>query len=221
MITLAIGDVHGELTKLKQLIAVARDKAPRISKVVFIGDYIDRGEDSKGVIDYVRSLPNAIALKGNHEDMLVHAYRGQDYQQYQWDHAYGHITCQSFGVANCWDIPVEYIRWMEDLPYFHNDGLRTFVHAGIQRGVSLSMTAQSKEYMIWARNEFLLDTDPAGGFVVHGHTPRVDKCPDLYPNRVNIDNGAVFGASLCGVLFDDIQDTPTHAIWSDGRFFPF
>lgn len=216
-ITVAIGDVHGCLDQLKALVGHVRTEFPDNEiQWIFVGDYIDRGPDSRGVIQFVNELPNTIALKGNHEDMLTTAWRSSDgYRQAQWDHEYGKITCKSFDVEQCGDIPMSYIRWMEERPYYHQDSMgRVFVHAGIQRNLPLSMTAQSKQYMIWARHEFMLDPDPSV-FVIHGHTP-VFGGPDLHHNRVNIDTGCVYGGLLTAAVFGSNSIKPSHFIFHTG-----
>jgi serine/threonine protein phosphatase 1 len=215
MKTLAIGDVHGCLDQLKALIAAYEKNFPgEETRYVFIGDYIDRGPDSKGVLDFSRRMKEkgeTIRLMGNHEKMLWEAYFGDTHSQYQWTASYGD-TMDSFGVQEIYDIPRSYIEEMMNLPYFFNDGLRTFVHAGIQRSLRLSMDTQNKDYMVWARDEFMMDMRPNGGFVVHGHTPLRSDWPDLHHNRLNLDTACVFGGVLTGAVFNDVDNKPTHFI---------
>lgn len=220
-LTVAIGDVHGELDKLKALLQACKEHLARADvQYIFLGDYIDRGPDSKGVIDLVREM-NAITLVGNHETMLLEAIDGGNLLQYQWDHSYGKITTYSFGVETCLGIPVEYTTWMRSLPYFHNDSLRTFVHAGIQRWRPILESTQSKDYMTWARDEFMNDPSLEGGFVVHGHTPRPGCPPDLRENRLNLDTGACFGGLLSAAVFDGKKPGPTHFIQHTGQLVAF
>lgn len=219
MKTLAIGDTHGECERLKKLVSVGLSYEPNdVTRIVFIGDYIDRGPDSKGVIDYVRKLSEdfeVIALMGNHEQMLWQAYYGDNHDQYEWKASYGH-TCTSFGVEEIYDIPREYIDWMKERPYFFHDGLRTFVHAGIQRTLDLNMRVQSPQYMVWARDEFMFDMRKAGGFVVHGHTPQFNPWPDHRGNRLNLDTAAVFGNDMTAAIFNDTDVRPTHFVNEHG-----
>lgn len=219
--TLAIGDVHGCLDELKALVEHFNKSFDDTveKRIVFIGDYIDRGADSKGVIDYIQELEklmSVIALMGNHEQMIVDAYFGDNHDEYEWTASYDH-TLKSFGVESVSEIPKAYIQWMADRPYFRNDGLRTYVHAGIQRSLRLSMETQNPSYMIWARDEFMYDMRKDGGFVVHGHTPQFDPWPDFRGNRLNLDTAAVFGNVLTGAVFDDVNAYPTHFINHQGK----
>jgi serine/threonine protein phosphatase 1 len=135
-----------------------------------------------------------------------------------WMHHYGDVTMPSFKVKHINDMPQSYINWFRDLKLVHSDGLRTFAHAGIQRGLSPSSPLQSREYILWARDEFLYDMRKKGGFVVHGHTPQMNEWPDLRSNRLNLDTGAVFGSVLCGAVFDNTAGIyPTHFINQFGK----
>jgi serine/threonine protein phosphatase 1 len=216
-IIVAIGDTHGELAKLTALMGHVREflgpEAARTALFVFLGDYVDRGPDSKGVIDYVRALPNYVALVGNHETMLVDAYISGD--DADWMAEYGAVTCASFGVKHLKEIPQSYVAWMCTLPYYHQDGRRTFVHAGIDRRIG-DMTLQLEKTMVWIRERFLLDRTRRGGFVVHGHTPVDGSLPELSSNRLNLDTGAVYGGYLSAAIFDDRDEKPTHYITHTG-----
>ena len=128
---------------------------------------------------------------------------------------YGEVTCASFGVTRVKEIPQSYIEWMSRLPYYHQDGLRTFVHAGIDRRVA-DMKLQLQQTMVWIRERFLLDRARRGGFVVHGHTPVDGTLPELLSNRLNLDTGAVYGGFLCAAVFGDRDTKPTHYITHTG-----
>lgn len=227
MLTVAIGDIHGCLKELEQLVERVQKNFSDPIQWITIGDYVDRGPDSKGVIDFVRNL-KAIALKGNHEDMLVKAYRGAPYQRYEWDQSYGRLTTPSFGVTKLEDIPLEYILWMERLPYFHieypaGDMQRVFVHAGIQRRYPVTMQSQNRDYMIWARDEFLLDERMDGGYVVHGHTPvcHLVGVTNRCSNRVNLDLGCCFGGLLTAAVFQCNRAQPVYTVSHTGKVSAF
>jgi serine/threonine protein phosphatase 1 len=216
--TVAIGDTHGELTKLTSLMDHVRrfigDAAFAEASFVFLGDYVDRGPDSRGVIDYVRALGNCVALMGNHEDMLVDAYVSAAAAE-GWMSDYGDVTCGSFGVSHIREIPKFYVEWMSARPYYHHDGLRTFVHAGIDRRVG-DIKEQPQQTLIWIRDRFLKDRSRRGGFVVHGHTPVTTGVPELCGNRLNLDTGAVYGGFLSAAVFDDTDEKPTHFVTHTG-----
>lgn len=223
-LTVAIGDVHGCLEELERLVKQVRSfyEGQEI-KWVFIGDYVDRGPDSKGVIDYVRDMgvdEEVVALMGNHEDMMVDAYEGRHTQD--WTYQYGEITCPSFAFGNIGDVDKEYIDWMAALPLYHWDGLRTFCHAGIYRpheyvvDIPAMLKKQTKQALIWIRHEFLNDERMSGGFVVHGHTPFEGDRPQLHQNRLNLDTACCFGGVLSCAVFNDNDVFPIRWFNSHG-----
>ena len=105
-------------------------------------------------------------------------------------------------------ISPEHLAWLEALPFCHDDGLRFFVHAGIDLTVPLA--AQAPEVMVWMREPFLSECDAVdcGRFIVHGHTPLPAGIPDLRRRRVNLDTAAVMGGPLTAAVFDDTQAPP-------------
>jgi len=165
------------------------------------------------VIDYVRALPGCVALVGNHETMLAQAYVSDD--DADWMAQYGEATCASFGVKHLKEIPQSYIAWMCTRPYYHQDGLRTFVHAGIDRRLG-DAAFQLEETMVWIRGRFLDDRSRRGGFIVHGHTPVYGSTPELHANRLNLDTGAVYGGFLSAAVFDHRDARPSHYITHTG-----
>ena len=134
-LTYAIGDIHGRLDLLTTLLAqIEQHRAGRDRTIVFLGDYIDRGPESAGVIATVRRLqarePGCIVcLKGNHEDLMLKAYRDES-KVNLWVMNGGYETMASFGP----DVPAEVLRWAEVLPTVHEDAHRFYVHAGFRPG---------------------------------------------------------------------------------------
>lgn len=216
----AIGDVHGEDARLAALheailFDVARSGAP--AQIVHLGDYVDRGGDSRGVIARVKALCEAhqgIALKGNHEQMLLNAYdRPGSGAEDMWAWNGGDATLRSYeavnGVHADWRdmIDAEHIAWMRGLATIHTDAARkiVFVHAGID---PQTFPECSDEIRIWTRSEKFLHTwrwpdrpELKDWLVVHGHTPNDTLTAEINAQRINVDTGAVFGGPLtCVVL---------------------
>lgn len=219
--TICIGDTHGCLEQLdsllKEIELYTKSRAIDEYKLIFLGDYIDRGQDSKGVIDRVMQLQerhahNVITLMGNHEDMMLDVIRGD--HPNVWESNGGWITNTSFQVSHPRDIDPKYKIWMKDLPIYHDDGKRFFVHAGVLPIIPLSQN--TKNTMLWVREQFLQFKKPWDRYIVHGHTPtkwdryapeKEEWVPRVRLNRLNLDTGCVFGGTLTAAVFDD-QTTP-------------
>lgn len=211
----AIGDVHGRLDLLDRLhLAIEEDAAtaPESRKVlVHLGDYVDRGPDSAGVLDRLLegALPGFewIVLKGNHEDLMLR-FLDDPGSGPLWMMNGGAETLRSYGFDVDRRDPGLDFRDLRDrfaaaLPAAHRDFLRSlslthregdylFVHAGIRPGVPLEQ--QVEEDLIWIRDEFLHCGQDHGYVVVHGHTPVA--APEVRFNRIGIDTGAVWSGVL-------------------------
>jgi serine/threonine protein phosphatase 1 len=213
----AVGDIHGRLDLLEAIldrIEVDARASRHVTRrtLVFLGDYVDRGPDSRGVVDRViGGLPQGFDthfLKGNHEAILLNFLddaRSLD----NWLLNGGDATMLSYGVdterlarlgvpSETWRqafaaaLPEAHLRFFKSLKLSVSFGDYLFVHAGVRPGVPLG--AQSEADLIWIRAPFL---DHAGLFdkiVVHGHTPGKDAV--TRPNRIGIDTGAVFTGRL-------------------------
>jgi serine/threonine protein phosphatase 1 len=214
----AVGDIHGSLDKLRQLMVHCEaDAAGRPMRFVFLGDYIDRGPQSSGVIDFLLALQSrlgdaVVALQGNHEAMALGAIDGTGAAGL-WFAQGGLATLSSYGVAAPRELPRAHVDWMRALPLSHDDGRRFFVHAGVDPQTAL--TAQSASTMLWIREPFLSHVGDYGRLVVHGHTPLPSGLPDLRSNRLNLDTAAVFGGPLTAAVFDDSQTLPLGFLQSD------
>lgn len=207
MLTFAIGDVHGCLDQLTRLLDECRRFAKESpSTFIFLGDYIDRGPDSRGVINLVMDMPDrVIALAGNHEDLLLASLTSGDAMG-RWLANSGSATLRSYGVTSPKDLPPDHLNWIRNLPTHHDDGQRFFVHAGIRPGIPLD--EQTRDDMLWIREPFLTSAIDHGRLIVHGHTPQRDGKPDLYPNRINLDTGAVYGGPLTAAVFSEGERMP-------------
>ncbi len=214
----AVGDIHGSYYKLTRLLKHCNSHCgPRNARFVFVGDYIDRGQHSREVVELLMDLQKSkrgqiSCLRGNHEDMLISAL--QDGDKELWLCNGGDMTLRSYGVTSAATIPAEHLVWSDSLPLFESDDKRFFVHAGILPGVPLDQ--QQENDMLWIREPFLSDPRDHGLYVVHGHTPLVTGEPEQLPNRLNLDTGAVFGGPLTAAVFDDSAAGPLAFITDDG-----
>ena len=209
-LTYAIGDIHGALHKLQRLMARCEEHAGgRARRYVFLGDYVDRGPDSAGVVRVLRdttaAVADAVALLGNHEAMLLAAVDGAIDPDI-WLGQGGTMTLQSYGVTQLSALPRDDIDWLRARPLRKDDGRRLFVHAGVDP--RLPLDAQNDNDLLWIREPFLDDPRDYGRLIVHGHTPLSTGAPDWRGNRLNLDTGAVFGGPLTAAVFTDDVTPP-------------
>lgn len=212
MLTFAIGDIHGCLDLLVDLLArIDREAAGRPYRLICLGDYIDRGPDSAGVVAALRGRQagaepgRVIYLKGNHEDMLLRALRRPDAVEH-WLRNGGRETLESFGVRRAEDVPSDILEWVGRCPTAYEDERRCFVHAGLNP--AYDRASQRDVDRLWIRDEFLAVDHDFGRYVVHGHTPLREGRPDVRRHRVNLDTGAVYGGRLTAAIFLDDADGP-------------
>jgi serine/threonine protein phosphatase 1 len=217
-LTYAIGDIHGCYTKLNNLLKNCMQHCGEHEfRVVFLGDYIDRGKRSREVIELLMRTqtyaPRRVTcLRGNHDELLVNAAAGGD--PGVWLANGGDTTLASYGVEEAGEIPRQHLDWMAALPLSSSDAKRFFVHAGVQPGIPLAQ--QTKDTLLWIREPFLSDPTDHGLFIVHGHTPQETGRPDLRANRVNVDTGAVYGGPLTAAVFDEKAMRPRAFITDQG-----
>lgn len=211
----AVGDIHGCAARLRRLHAlVADDLAARpVARptLLHLGDYVDKGEDSAGVLDWLSGPPvlpaRRVDLGGNHEAAMLAALEGAPGDVADWLWCGGRPTLQSYGLPAeaapaLWReaIPAAHLEWMRRLGRWHRAGGYLFVHAGIRPGLALE--AQSAEDLIRIRQPFLSSEAAHGVVVVHGHTARAE--PEIRHNRINLDTAAWSGGPLtCAVLEED------------------
>jgi serine/threonine protein phosphatase 1 len=211
LLTYAVGDIHGSSDKLKALVEACREHADgREMRLVFLGDYIDRGPDSAGVLRFMMSLQadlpkQIVALKGNHEAWALSLFDGVA-PAGAWLRNGGAETLRSYGAREIGDLPRAHLDWMRSLRLFFDDGRRFFVHAGVNP--SKPLDAQDEEELLWIRMPFLSNGRDYGRLIVHGHTPLESEKPELHPNRLNLDTAAAFGGPLTAAVFDDAQTEP-------------
>jgi serine/threonine protein phosphatase 1 len=211
VLTYAIGDVHGCLGLLDTLLgSIAENAAGRDHRLVFLGDYIDRGPDSAGVLARLRELQVAapdrvVCLKGNHEDLMLRALKRPDNLGLWLDNG-GDAALASFGCRDLDDVPRDVTAWIAGCQTWFEDEWRIFVHAGMRPG--RDPREQTDRDRLWIRETFLLGDHDFGKYVVHGHTPQKRGEPDCRPHRVNLDTAAVYGGRLTAGIFMDDQAAP-------------
>ena len=210
----AVGDLHGRQDQLERVLDLIEADGGQDAEIVFLGDYIDRGPDSRSVIETlsqgVKQGRNWICLKGNHDRMFqwfmedVPRHDPHMLVGYHWLHEVigGIETLASYDVhfeertrlnvvhemAKAL-VPQTHVDFLNGLELTHMAGSVLFVHAGIRPRVPLDQ--QTEEDLVWIRNSFHDHTEPHEFLVVHGHTPV--KRPMHYGNRINLDTGAGYG----------------------------
>ena len=194
---IAISDIHGCLASFEQLLhntlEIGRD-----DDLYLLGDYIDRGPASKGVIDHIMALRedgyNVTCLMGNHEEILLRFNNGNSVNMKSWNKHGGRETLASFGVDSALDIPETYWDFFESLDPYAETSECILVHAGLD--FSLEDPFTDTYSMMWARNYEVDQTKLRGKKLVHGHTPKSRECieRDFDNNNIeiNIDNGCVY-----------------------------
>ncbi|AMW34173.1 serine/threonine protein phosphatase [Haematospirillum jordaniae] len=227
LIVYAIGDIHGRLDLLDALLEQIghdisqRRQAKEQVLLITLGDYVDRGPDTPGVLERLRTLSlengQTRCLLGNHEDSLLsfleHPADGLNWLKYG-----GLETLRSYGVdtpdkePEALDrfklsrafravFPGEHRQFLQNMPLWTTCGDYLFVHAGIRPGISLGR--QSRRDMLWIREPFLSCTDTREHTVVHGHT--IHPTPENRANRIGIDTGAWRSNVLTAVVLHGTQ----------------
>lgn len=217
----AIGDIHGRadlLDRLHEKVSEdARASDAQRHVIVYLGDYVDRGLDSKGVIDRLLGDPlpgfERVFLKGNHEDAFLKFFVEPEFGR-DWKYYGGLETLMSYGVDAlplkdepeafvaardelAKNFPSAHLDFLGSLNLWHEEGDYYFAHAGVRPGRSLA--EQTNEDLMWIRDEFLTSDVDFGKIIVHGHTPH--EAPVERANRIGIDTGGyITGVLTCVVL---------------------
>lgn len=216
----AIGDIHGRTDLLTIQLAqidadMSRHRCAR-SIIVFLGDYIDRGPDSRGTISLLLTcarLHEVVFLKGNHE-IFVRRFIEAPGSLKEWRCLGGLETLLSYGLKPSLNrnqddderlaqelvaaLPPEHLSFFDSLPMSFSCGDFFFVHAGVRPGIGLHQ--QTEDDLLWIREDFLDHRSPFDKFIVHGHTPV--NIPDIRPNRANIDTGAFATGRLSCLMIE-------------------
>ncbi|MDI6776685.1 MAG: metallophosphoesterase family protein [Syntrophales bacterium] len=203
----AIGDIHGCLFKLKEMMTLI-EIDPVDDTLVFVGDYIDRGPDVRGVVDLIlhikRTINDVICLMGNHEQLFLDYLDDMNKDLFLING--GMSTILSYGLIGRGDgekrnVPETHMQFFTTLyPYYETDDY-IFVHAGLRPGIPLAQ--QDRDDILWIRNEFIASDYDFGKLVVFGHTPL--SAPLVDTNKIGIDTGAVYGGKLTCVELPEIK----------------
>lgn len=189
---LAVGDIHGCLEQIQCLMSRVRPQDN--DQVIFLGDYIDRGPESRGVVDYLlnfrKRYPATVFLKGNHEAMLLDYLQGKNALLYMANG--GWETLKSYETEDGIKIPPEHLEFFENLQLFYERESFIFVHAGLRPGVALE--DHDERDFLWIRGDFLDSDYEFGKTVVFGHTPLPS--PLQEKDKIGLDTGAVYGRHL-------------------------
>jgi len=201
----AIGDIHGCFKTFYELVIREIDLKKK-DKLILLGDYIDRGTQSKEVVDFIIDLQakgfDVVPLTGNHEAMLLSSYNDPS-MFYLWSMNSCETTLLSFGVENVLDIGKHYIDFFSGLKYYESIGNFLFVHAGFN-----DLDADpfnDREHMIWESRLYYENQVLWGKTIIHGHRPKtleyVRKKISENSGVIPIDTGCVYGrASGYGYL---------------------
>lgn len=209
MRTIVIGDIHGCYNELKALLSDLKEGGvynKDADKLIFLGDYIDRGKDSRLVIELIRNLQkdndNVIALMGNHEDMLVEYYKGLN-EYWLWN-GYN-VTLKSYdGFREQFE---DDVKWMRNLPLYHEDEHYIYVHAGVD--VNKPLEEQNKNTLLWIRENFIYSVKKYDKKIIFGHTPTMslssneNKPVYTFTGNIDIDTGCVYDGKLTALVIED------------------
>lgn len=198
MAIFAIGDIHGCYNKLKKMLSILPYKEDDV--LVFLGDYIDRGPESRNVVDAVIDLKRkrrdkVVCLMGNHERMLLDYLDGKNRELFLLNG--GNATLKQYEKDGVIDIPEEHIRFFRSLKQIYITQSYVFVHAGVMPGVALD--CQKEEDLLWIRGDFIFSDFDFKKKVIFGHTPMKSYQPFFDKNKIGIDTGAVYGGFLTAI----------------------
>lgn len=206
-----VGDVHGRLDLLMELLGKLDAHIP----VVFLGDYVDRGEDSADVVDFLHKSQRFTCLLGNHEAMLLDFLDDPSRKASRWFRNGGLQTLLSYGVNLAhpttdskvlMEVSLELrrkmgddlIAWLRDLPHYLHVNNVVVVHAALDPDASVE--GQTLSTMLWGHSKFLKTARTDGNWVVHGHT--IVDAPTIENGRIAIDTGAYASGKLTAAFFN-------------------
>lgn len=197
---IAIGDIHGCYKPFYELVVNVID-LKKNDRLILLGDYIDRGMQSKEVIDFILDLKRTgfdiTPLTGNHESMLLESYSDPG-MLYQWFMNSGETTLLSFGIEDVRDMDKRYIDFFSELKYFESIGNYLFVHGGFNDHDTDPFS--DKVHMIWESRPYYENPVLWGKTIIHGHRPKtlefVRKQISEKSEVIPIDTGCVYGLGM-------------------------
>ena len=208
----AIGDVHGRLDLLEELLA----KLPADLRVICVGDYVDRGPSSVNTLRFLMARPEILSLKGNHEDMLVGFLDNPEEKGPRWLRNGGLQTLADIGITGLNEMTRgmklrearnemktamgdDLVAWLRALPVLHETGNVAVLHAGADP--SEPIASAPEKTLIWGHRDFLQTPRRDGIWVVHGHT--IVDAPSAEDGRIALDTGAyATGRLTAGIVAD-------------------
>jgi serine/threonine protein phosphatase 1 len=192
---IAIGDIHGCSNTFQKLL-LEKINIQKSDEVYCVGDYVDRGKDSKSVIDIILKLRKEgfiiHTIRGNHEQMMMESTEDSK-RLYLWLMNGGNETLKSFGVSSVNELPQAYITFLKETKYYIATDQYIFVHAGLN--FHRDDPFEDKEEMLWTRDAYFDKSKIRNRILIHGHTPTPLKSisEQLNTNKINIDAGCVYG----------------------------
>lgn len=229
----AVGDIHGQISMLETALNWIEADGGASARIIFLGDLVDRGPDSRAVVELISSNIAAgkpwRAVLGNHDRHLVRFLTDGTVTDARLPHGMtwlnprmgGPETLLSYGVEDAASrdlpdlvtearsaVPRSHLEWLSERPLYIETPTRLFVHAGIRPGIPLDQ--QDPDDLVWIREPFLIEAEPHPWLVVHGHT--VVDAPQHCGNRVNLDSGAGYGDPLTAAVFEGDQ------VWTLSHF---
>lgn len=199
----AVGDIHGLYDRLAELIDIIPINDDDL--LIFLGDYIDRGPDSKKVIDFLINLKkdrkekSTVFLKGNHEIMFLDYIDGKNIELFFYNG--GVETIKSYTENGKFFVPDEHIEFYKSLLPLYETESYVFVHGGLRPGVAIDK--QTEEDIFWIRGDFIFSDYNFGKKVIFGHTPSKTFLPYFDKYKIGIDTGAVYGGVLSAIMLPD------------------
>jgi serine/threonine protein phosphatase 1 len=190
---IAIGDIHGCYQSLEALLKKLEDYTDR--QFIFIGDYIDRGPDSKKVVERLMELQqqkaDCVFLRGNHEQMLLDAFNKGEFKL--WVTNGGKMTLNSYGVGRFGSLPKHHLEFYNQTKFYYDTDDYFFVHAGLSAAKTIEESLRDEEEIegfLWERSHLNAFETPWEKKVIFGHTPRPQ--PIRKNGMIGIDTGCVF-----------------------------